>query len=173
MSTMKMVAPPTIRSASVVSGEPSQPSVVPPTMPAMFGSIAIDPIGTTPQLQAEVLKLREGLPKVAVSVYKGGGDAIKALLTGETQISSGTLAPAFPHMKAGTIKALAQTGASRWVGLPDVPSMGEAGYKDFVFDTYCGLVAPAMKIEIEVTARRRGAAVAARGAQDAYPPGRA
>jgi tripartite-type tricarboxylate transporter receptor subunit TctC len=106
-------------------------------------NIATPPIGTTPQLQAEVLKLREGLPKVAVSVYKGGGDAIKALLTGETQISSGTLAPAFPHMKAGTIKALAQTGASRWVGLPDVPTMGEAGYKDFVFDTYCGLVAPA------------------------------
>jgi enamine deaminase RidA (YjgF/YER057c/UK114 family) len=36
----------------------------------------------------------------------------------------------------------------------------------------CGLVTPAMKIEIEVTARRRGAAVNARGARDAYPPGR-
>ena len=35
----------------------------------------------------------------------------------------------------------------------------------------CGLVTPEMKIEIEVTARRRGAAVGARGAQDAYPPG--
>ena len=101
------------------------------------------PIGTTPQLQVEVLKLREGLQKVATSVYKGGGDAIKALLTGEVQISSGTLAPAFPHMKAGTLRALAQTGATRWSGLPDVPTMGEAGYKDFVFDTFCALVAPA------------------------------
>lgn len=101
------------------------------------------PIGTVPQLQVELLKLREGLQKVATSVYKGGGDAIKALLSGEVQISSGTLAPAFPHMKAGTIKALAQTGATRWVGLPDVPTMGEAGYKDFVFDTYCAMVAPA------------------------------
>jgi tripartite-type tricarboxylate transporter receptor subunit TctC len=101
------------------------------------------PIGTTPQLQVEVLKLREGMPKVATSVYKGGGDAIKALLTGEVQMSSGTLAPAFPHMKAGTLRALAQTGAARWSGLPDVPTMGEAGYKDFVFDTFCALVAPA------------------------------
>jgi tripartite-type tricarboxylate transporter receptor subunit TctC len=106
-------------------------------------NISTPPIGTTPQLQVEVLKLREGLQKMATVVFKGGGDAIKALLSGEVQISSGTLAPAFPHMKAGTIKALAQTGATRWVGLPDVPTMGEAGFKDFVFDTYCALVAPA------------------------------
>jgi tripartite-type tricarboxylate transporter receptor subunit TctC len=115
-------------------------------------NISTPPIGTTPQLQAEVLKLREGLQKMATSVYKGGGDAIKALLTGEVQISSGTLAPAFPHMKAGTIKALAQTGPARWVGLPDVPTMGEAGFNDFVFDTYCALVAPA-KVPPEIVAR--------------------
>ncbi|HWP25802.1 MAG TPA: tripartite tricarboxylate transporter substrate binding protein [Xanthobacteraceae bacterium] len=106
-------------------------------------NISTPPIGTTPQLQVEVLKLREGLQKMATVVFKGGGDAIKALLAGEVQISSGTLAPAFPHMKAGTLRALAQTGATRWVGLPDVPTMGEAGFKDFVFDTYCALVAPA------------------------------
>jgi tripartite-type tricarboxylate transporter receptor subunit TctC len=115
-------------------------------------NISTPPIGTAPQLQAEVLKLREGLQKMATSVYKGGGDAIKALLTGEVQISSGTLAPAFPHMKAGTIKALAQTGAARWVGLPNVPTMAEAGYKDFVFDTYCAMVAPS-KVPPEIVAK--------------------
>jgi tripartite-type tricarboxylate transporter receptor subunit TctC len=110
------------------------------------------PIGTTPQLQAEVFKMRAGLEKVPTVVYKGGGDAIKALLDGTVQISSGTLAPAFPHMKAGTLKALAQTGQSRWVGLPDVPTMVEQGYQDFVFETYCALVAPA-KVPPEVVAK--------------------
>jgi tripartite-type tricarboxylate transporter receptor subunit TctC len=115
-------------------------------------NISTPPIGTTPQLQAEVLKLRVGLQKMASSVYKGGGDAIKALLTGEVQISSGSLAPAFPHMKAGTIKALAQCGATRWSGLPNVPTMVEEGYKDFVFDTYCALMAPA-KVPHEIVGK--------------------
>jgi len=115
-------------------------------------NISTPPIGTTPQLQAEMLKMREGLQKMATSVYKGGGDAIKALLTGEVQISSGTLAPAFPHMKAGTIKALASTGATRWVGLPNVPTMVEQGYKDFVFETYCAMVAPA-KVPPEIVTK--------------------
>jgi tripartite-type tricarboxylate transporter receptor subunit TctC len=115
-------------------------------------NISTPPIGTTPQLQAEVLKSRDGLQKTPVVVYKGGGDAIKALLDGTVQISSGTLAPAFAHIKAGTLRALAQTGPTRWVGLPDVPTMTEQGYQDFVFDTYCALLAPA-KVPPEIVAR--------------------
>ena len=57
--------------------------------------------------------------------------------------AAGTVPPALPHIKAGTLKALAQTGATRWVGLPDVPTMAESGFNDFVFETYCALVAPA------------------------------
>ena len=44
------------------------------------------------------------------------------------------------------------TGEKRFVGLPDVPTMGEQGYKDFVFDTYCALMAPA-KVPHEIVAR--------------------
>ncbi|MGB9001633.1 MAG: tripartite tricarboxylate transporter substrate-binding protein, partial [Pseudolabrys sp.] len=43
---------------------------------------ATPPIGTTPQIQLEVLKIREKLPKLENVVYKGGGDAIQALLSG-------------------------------------------------------------------------------------------
>ena len=114
-------------------------------------NVSTPPIGTTPQLQAEVLKLREGLQKMATVVFQGGGDAVKAVIAGTVQLNSGTLAPALPHIKAGTLKALAQTGATRFVGLPDVPTMTEQGYNDFVFDTYCALMAPA-KVPPEVVA---------------------
>ena len=54
-------------------------------------NVSTPPIGTTPQLQAEVLKLREGLPKMATVVFQGGGDAVKAILAGTVQLSSGTV----------------------------------------------------------------------------------
>ena len=115
-------------------------------------NVSTPPIGTTPQLQAEVLKLREGIQKMATVVFNGGGDAVKAVLAGTVQLNSGTLAPALPQIQAGTLRALAQTGASRFAGLPDVPTMAEQGYKDFVFDTYCALMAPA-KVPPEIVTR--------------------
>ena len=115
-------------------------------------NVSTPPIGTTPQLQAEVLKLRENLQKMATVVFQGGGDAVKALLSGTVQLSSGTVPPAISHVRAGTLKALAQTGATRWVGLPDVPTMLESGFPDFVFETYCALVAPA-KVPPEVVTK--------------------
>jgi len=126
-------------------------------------NVSTPPIGTTPQLQAEVLKLREGLQKMATIVFPGGGDALKALISGTVQLSSGVLAPAHPQIKAGNIKGLAVTGEKRWHDLPDIPTMLEAGYPDFVFDTYTALMAPAKtppeivgrleKIALEVLAK--------------------
>ncbi len=104
---------------------------------------ATPPIGTSSQMQLEFLKAKEKLPKLADVVFKGGGDAIQALLSGNVQLSSGSLAPALPHIKAGTLRCLAVTGDTRWPELPDVPTMVEVGYKDFVFAVDCALLAPA------------------------------
>jgi tripartite-type tricarboxylate transporter receptor subunit TctC len=106
-------------------------------------NVSTPPIGTTPMLQAEVLKQREGLQKMATVVFAGGGDALKALISGTVQLSSGVLAPAHPQIKGGTVKGLAVTGAKRWHDLPEIPTMLESGYPDFVFDTYTALMAPA------------------------------
>jgi tripartite-type tricarboxylate transporter receptor subunit TctC len=104
---------------------------------------ATPPIGTSSQLQLEYLKSIENLPKLSDVVFKGGGDAITALLGGSVQLSSGSLPPALPHIKAGTLRCLAVTGDQRWPEMPDVPTMVEAGYKQFVFGVDCALLAPA------------------------------
>jgi tripartite-type tricarboxylate transporter receptor subunit TctC len=106
-------------------------------------NVSTPPVGTTPQLCAEVLKVREGLGKMASVVFTGGGEALRGLLSGTVQLSSGVLAPAHSHIKAGAIKGLAMTGETRWHDLPEIPTMLESGYKDFVFETYTALLAPA------------------------------
>jgi tripartite-type tricarboxylate transporter receptor subunit TctC len=106
-------------------------------------NVATPPVGTAPHIQAEVLKVRENMPKLETIVYKGGGDALQALLSGTAQLSSGSLPPAHPHIKAGTLRCLAVTGDQRWPDLPDVPTMEQEGYKDFVFATDTVLLAPA------------------------------
>jgi tripartite-type tricarboxylate transporter receptor subunit TctC len=106
-------------------------------------NVSTPPIGTTLWIQAEVLKIREKLPEMEDIVFKGGGDAIEALLSGTVQLCSSSLPPAVPHVKAGTLRCLAVAGESRWPDLPDVPTMQEAGYKDFVFATDTVLLAPA------------------------------
>ncbi len=111
---------------------------------------ATPPIGTTPQLQLELLKTRENLPKLTDVVFKGGGDAIQALLTGTVELSSGSLGAALPHIKAGTFRCIAVCGDSRWPELPDVPTMQEAGYKDFLFATDMVLLAPAKTPTVDI-----------------------
>jgi tripartite-type tricarboxylate transporter receptor subunit TctC len=106
-------------------------------------NVSTPPIGTTPQLQAELFKARTGLERMASVTHSGGGEALRALLSNTVQLSSGVLAPAHPHIKSGAIKGLAVTGAARWSDLPDIPTMLEEGYKDFVFETYTSLMAPA------------------------------
>jgi tripartite-type tricarboxylate transporter receptor subunit TctC len=93
-------------------------------------------IGTTPHLSAELFKLTH-VP------YGGAGPAIQAILGGTTQLAFAALPPAHPYIEQGSLKALAITGARRWFDLPDVPTMVELGYKDFIADTFQGFLAPA------------------------------
>jgi tripartite-type tricarboxylate transporter receptor subunit TctC len=104
---------------------------------------SVPPIGTTPQLQMALLKVREKLPNLEEVVFKGGGDAVAALLAGTVQICSGSVAPSVGHIKSGTLKALAVCSEQRWPDLPEVPTMIESGYPDFVFATDAMLLAPA------------------------------
>jgi tripartite-type tricarboxylate transporter receptor subunit TctC len=99
-------------------------------------------VGTKSHLTGELLKLRAGI-NIQHIPYRGGGPATQALVSGTVQLGSVALAPVEPLIKAGTVRALAVTGATRWYSLPDVPTMIESGYPGFVSDTFNALFAPA------------------------------
>jgi len=99
-------------------------------------------VGTKSHLTGELLKLRAGINMVHVP-FRGGGPTAQAVVAGTTQVGSVALAPVEPLIKAGTIRALAVTGAKRWFSLPDVPTMIESGYPGFISDTFNALFAPA------------------------------
>jgi tripartite-type tricarboxylate transporter receptor subunit TctC len=107
-------------------------------------NVSTPPVSTTPYLAVELLRVREGLSNMATIVFTGGGEALQALLGNTVQLSVGALAPAHPHLKSGAIVALATTGGTRWHDLPAIPTMAEAGFKDFVLETYLGFMAPAL-----------------------------
>jgi tripartite-type tricarboxylate transporter receptor subunit TctC len=99
-------------------------------------------IGTTPHLSGELFKIVAGINITHVP-FSGAGPAIQAILSGTTQVAFAALPPAHPHIESGALKALAVTGMHRWFDLPDVPTMIELGYKDFISDTFQGFLAPA------------------------------
>src|SRR3984885_13882161 len=98
--------------------------------------------GTTPHLSAEFLKIVGGIEMTHVP-FSGAAPAGQALLGGVTQVAVTALPPAHPQIESGAVKALAVTGAHRWFDLPDVPTMVELGYKDFIAETFQALMAPA------------------------------
>jgi tripartite-type tricarboxylate transporter receptor subunit TctC len=98
--------------------------------------------GTTPHLSAELLKIVGGIEMTHVP-FSGAGPAIQALLGGITQVAVAALPPAHPYIENGALKALALTGAHRWFDLPEVPTMVELGYPDFIADTFQAFFAPA------------------------------
>jgi tripartite-type tricarboxylate transporter receptor subunit TctC len=115
--------------------------------------------GTTPHLSGELLKI-VGNVEITHVPFSGAGPAIQALLGGVTQLAVTALPPAIPYLESGAIKALAVTGARRWIDLPNVPTMIDLGYKDFVADTFQAFLAPA-NTPPEIVARLSVASVEA------------
>lgn len=98
--------------------------------------------GTFPHLAVELFKLQAGV-SIAHVPYKGAAPALNALLAGEVQLLSNDLLNATQHVKTGKIKALAITSSARSPTLPGVPTMAEAGLKDYVAVGWQGIMVPA------------------------------
>ena len=97
--------------------------------------------GTIVHLAGEMLAA-QGKVRLVHVPYKGSPQAITGILGGEIAFIFATLPPALPQVAAGKLRALAITTAERTDAAPDVPTMREAGLKDFELVLYTGVLAP-------------------------------
>src|SRR5690606_19189926 len=98
--------------------------------------------GSGGHLSPELFRGQAGIDVVHVP-YNGGAPAQLALLSGDVHFTFDNLATAAPNIRSGKLKALAVTTDERSKELPELPTMKEAGLKDFSVATWWGLVAPA------------------------------
>jgi len=98
--------------------------------------------GTIVHLAGETFKSMANVDMIHVP-YKGSSPAVQALLGGEVALTFSTLPPALQQVKIGKLRALAVTTPKRNTAAPDVPTVSEAGLKDFDVVLYNGVIGPA------------------------------
>jgi tripartite-type tricarboxylate transporter receptor subunit TctC len=97
--------------------------------------------GTIVHLAGEMLNVMADIRIVHVP-YKGSPQAITGLLGGEIALLFATMPPALPMVAAGKLRALGVTTPQRTGAAPEVPTMKEAGLKDFELVLYSGILVP-------------------------------
>jgi tripartite-type tricarboxylate transporter receptor subunit TctC len=103
-----------------------------------FGSLGV---ATSHHVTGEKLKIDAGIDMVHVP-YKGSGAAHADLMGGQIQVMFDNIVSLLPHFKSGKLHPLAVSSAKRHPLLPEVPSLSEAGVKDFEAVAWFGYAAP-------------------------------
>jgi tripartite-type tricarboxylate transporter receptor subunit TctC len=98
-------------------------------------------VGGTPHLAMEMLKVAAGINVRHVPYSKGLTAAIIDVVAGNVDMVFGNLTDVLPHVRNGTLRAIAVGSASRLKQLPDVPAVAEI-YPNFQNDAFYGVVAP-------------------------------
>jgi tripartite-type tricarboxylate transporter receptor subunit TctC len=97
--------------------------------------------GSLGQLVSELFNQKTGT-RFQYIPYKSSGDFVAALLSNEVTMALSDTPPISGHIRAGKLRALAITSASRHPAWPDVPTMAEAGLPDFVVEFWNGFFVP-------------------------------
>ncbi|WP_443083269.1 tripartite tricarboxylate transporter substrate binding protein [Variovorax sp. RA8] len=109
--------------------------------PGQLNYASVGP-GSSNHLTAELFKAQTGTFVTHIP-YRGGGPAQQDLLGGQVEMMFLSAVLARPHVKAGKLRALAQTGAQRVPAYADTPTVAESGYRDFQVNSWVGMLAPA------------------------------
>jgi len=123
--------------------------------------------GTAVHLAGAMLQSAAKLDVLHVP-YKGGPQAVNALITGEVAFMVANVELVLPQVAGGKVRALAVTGNRRLAALPDVPTMAEAGISGVEATTWFGLFAPAGTPKEVVDRLQRDAATALRTLKDSF-----
>lgn len=99
-------------------------------------------IGAGSHLSGELFKFLSGIDMVHVP-YKGGGQGVAAVISGETDMMFAPIAAAIPHVRSGRLRAMAVTTAVRTKAAPNIPTMIEAGVTNYESFPWYGLLVPA------------------------------
>lgn len=98
-------------------------------------------VGSSPHLSGELLQKEAGI-KLTHIPYKGGGEALSAVLAGNVDLLITATPTAIGHVQVGRVRALAVTGTQRSAAFPAVPTLKEAGLTNYVVMNWYGLGAP-------------------------------
>ena len=101
------------------------------------------PVGSTTQIASELFNVRAGVKLLHVP-YKGGNEAVSAVMGGEAHVTFSPPTAALAFVQSGRLRAIAFSGSKRFARLPDVPLISESGVPDYVVDfTWNAWFAPA------------------------------
>lgn len=103
-----------------------------------IGTIAV---GSTQYLAAELLKSVAGI-EAQVVPYKSNSLLVAALRGNELRVAFELIGPVLEHIKANSLRALAVGSDQRFAGLPDVPTMAEAGISNYNVSSWTGIAVP-------------------------------
>lgn len=99
-------------------------------------------VGSTQHLSGAMLSAQTGLPMTHIP-YKGSSQAMTDVIGGQVDMIFDNFPVAYTMAKGGKVRPLAVTGTKRFPLMPDMPTMLELGYKNFVAISWNGLLAPA------------------------------
>jgi tripartite-type tricarboxylate transporter receptor subunit TctC len=97
--------------------------------------------GTATHLAAELFNFMAGTKMTPVH-YKGGGETIKDLLSGQMKVMFSTIPPVLGFVQSGTLRGLATTAPKRDAAFPNLPTIAESGLPGYDVRLWFGMVAP-------------------------------